>query len=340
MKRALTFAAITALTLGFRWEASASVKLEGWLIAGEACAASKSLRGSGGERLEPGRAYQLLGKNRADDPSHYQIRLDQDGNADRWVRIDCGIHVVRADSAKPTKEVVTTGGDGGKDKEKKVVVRNTPLLLAVSWQAAFCETRPQQRECRNQRKDRFDASHFSLHGLWPQPRENVYCGVGARMKRDDENRRWDWLPVLDLEGATRNELKKVMPGTASFLHRHEWVKHGTCYSEDAESYYRDSLDAMNQLNSSEVQALFVANVGQNLSAKAIREAFERSFGKGAGKRVQVSCKNDGRRRIITELKIHLAGPLGEDGSLADAIRAGATTAPGCNGGIVDPVGLQ
>jgi ribonuclease T2 len=336
MKRVGVFAVIAILALFIPNSASASVKLEGWLIAGEACIASRSLRGSSGEKLEEGRAYILLGKNRADAPSHYQIRLDPEGSDDRWVRIDCGIHVIRADGQDPEPEVSTPGGD----EDGKVASRKTHLLLSVSWQAAFCETHAKTRECRSQRDDRFDAAHFSLHGLWPQPLENVYCGVSARMKRDDENRQWDWLPVLDLERATRMELEKVMPGTQSFLHRHEWVKHGTCYSPDAQTYYRDSLRLMDQLNSSDVQALFVANVGQNVSLKDIREAFERSFGRGAGQRVRISCTNDGDRRLISELKIHLGGPLGEDRSFVDALRAGEKTAAGCSGGIVDPVGLQ
>jgi ribonuclease T2 len=37
--------------------------------------------------------------------------------------------------------------------------------LAISWQPAFCETLPRRRECREQTHDRFDASHFFLHGL-------------------------------------------------------------------------------------------------------------------------------------------------------------------------------
>lgn len=339
MKCAKILIVFAALTTGFSNAAPASVKLEGWLIAREACTATKSLRGSTGERLEPGFAYQLLGKNRADDASHYRVRLGLSGSSDRWVRIDCGVHVVRADPDSAGTEIPTTGGKTD-EEEPKVVERTVPLLLAVSWQPAFCEARSRQRECKGQHQGRFDATHFTLHGLWPQPRENVYCGVSSRDKANDKDRRWDWLPILDLESATRSELNRVMPGTASFLHRHEWIKHGTCYSEGAERYYRDSLHAMNQLNSSEVRALFVANVGQNVTTNAIRQAFDRSFGRGAGQRVQVSCKNDGRRRLITELKIHLAGPLDDDSSLANVIRAGAKTAPGCNGGIVDPVGLQ
>ena len=44
----------------------------------------------------------------------------------------------------------------------------TKHVFAVAWQPGFCETQPDRRECRNQQQDRFDASHFALHGLWPQ----------------------------------------------------------------------------------------------------------------------------------------------------------------------------
>ena len=56
-------------------------------------------------------------------------------------------------------------------------------VLAVNWQLAFCETRSRLPECRSQTEDRFDASHFTLHGLWPQTAQqgllrccqNRYC---------------------------------------------------------------------------------------------------------------------------------------------------------------------
>jgi len=47
-------------------------------------------------------------------------------------------------------------------------------VLAVSWQPAFCETRPRLPECRSQTADRFDATNFTLHGLWPRPRSRAY----------------------------------------------------------------------------------------------------------------------------------------------------------------------
>jgi len=46
---------------------------------------------------------------------------------------------------------------------------NKPVVLALSWTAAFCETKPNKRECKNQTNKRYDAVNFALHGLWPEP---------------------------------------------------------------------------------------------------------------------------------------------------------------------------
>jgi hypothetical protein len=102
-------------------------------------------------------------------------------------------------------------------------------VLAVSWQPAFCETRPRLPECRSQTADRFDASNFALHGLWPQPRSQAYCGVDERTVAQDKRRRWRDLPWERLDDDLWSRLRQAMPGTRSGLHKHEWIKHGTCY---------------------------------------------------------------------------------------------------------------
>lgn len=213
-------------------------------------------------------------------------------------------------------------------------------VLAASWQPAFCETRPRKPECRSQTETLFDARYFSLHGLWPQPRANIYCGVSARDRQADKRGRWDRLPALRLSPETRAELDEVMPGTQSLLQRHEWIKHGTCHDGDAEDYYRDSLRLMAALNASGVQDLFEASIGKRLSAQAVRAAFDAAFGPGAGARVKLSCVGDGGRRLIREITIGLKGALDEEARFADLILAAPPTSPGCPGGIVDPVGLQ
>ena len=73
-----------------------------------------------------------------------------------------------------------------------------------------------------------------------------------------------------------------MPGTKSDLQRHEWIKHGTCYSDTPEEYYVEALQLMNQLNASPVRVLFAKGIGEFVTADKVRAAFDEAFGAGAG----------------------------------------------------------
>ncbi|MEM7070091.1 MAG: ribonuclease T, partial [Pseudomonadota bacterium] len=168
--------------------------------------------------------------------------------------------------------------NGGKDEPSE----NADYVLAVSWQPAFCEKRPNVRECRSQRAGRFDVENFSLHGLWPQPHGNIYCDVPSNLVSVDKQGKWRNLPNLDLSDALRNELSIKMPGYQSGLHRHEWFKHGTCmHGVSPEEYFRISLDLLDQLNNSGFRDLIKQNTGRKLSFRDIEQPFIKAFGKGA-----------------------------------------------------------
>lgn len=222
-----------------------------------------------------------------------------------------------------------------------VQAANSFALLAVSWQPAFCELRAKRPECASQTATRYDATHFSLHGLWPGPRSNSYCNVSSVLKTLDKKGRWGKIPELPLDPALRSRLNQFMPGTQSNLQRHEWIKHGTCYRKgSANVYFKDSLRLLAALNASPVQKLFSSNIGEWLDAKAIQKAFDQSFGSQAGNRIKIKCKRDGGRQIISEITIGLYGDFERDTSLSALILAAKPTKTGCNGGIVDPTGLQ
>jgi ribonuclease T2 len=220
-----------------------------------------------------------------------------------------------------------------------VAQERTQFVLAISWQPAFCETRPNRPECETQTEDRFDAAHFALHGLWPQPRSRDYCGVDAATVELDENGDWADLPEPELSDALRRELETVMPGTQSSLDRHEWIKHGTCYGE-AEDYFQASLDMLAAINASPVRDLFSASIGAELTQEQIWSAFDQAFGEGAGERVRLACIEDGNRRLINELTIGLTGNIDGPESFADRIMDARPTDGGCDGGLIDPVGEQ
>lgn len=216
-------------------------------------------------------------------------------------------------------------------------------VLAFSWQPSFCETAPRKPECRSQNSGRFDARNFTLHGLWPQPGSNVYCNVPQGEIDRDKDGRWRDLDTDRIAESIWQELKEVMPGTRSGLHKHEWVKHGTCYGgRDIDTYYADSLKLMRWINNSSLRWRFEAAIGQQLTGKDIREAFDHDFGRGAGERLRVSCKRDedSNRNLIVELTLGLAGDISNATGLADLVEAAPATDPGCPAGIVDPVGFQ
>ena len=214
-------------------------------------------------------------------------------------------------------------------------------LLAVSWQSAFCEQRPNKPECRSQRENRFDANHFSLHGLWPQPAGQVYCGLSQKLVSIDKSGRWRNLPKLELSEGLRKELSLKMPGYRSFLHRHEWYKHGTCMPGfTAEKYFRISVLLLDQLNANAVRNLLAENIGNRLQFSNLRHAMQRAHGKEAGERFILDCFRDDGRRIIHELKLSLSGKLIPGSSLGELMSSGSKMPRSCPAGIVDPVGLQ
>jgi len=324
-----------SLVLAITWPAVATVPLDGWFIAGQDCPAYSSIKkkkNPGDIRLLPKQAYEVVGKNKS-AASHYLLRLEVAAPSDRWVAVSCGMLLTDCNSSGKLGDTMSTGGGNG-EGQGGTVATGGHLLLAVSWQPAFCQTHQSKDECETQTGERFDATHLALHGLWPQPRGNEYCAVSNLNKRLDQNKAWSQLPRLNLTDSTRADLAVTMPGVASFLQRHEWYKHGSCYGPP-EEYFKDSLILMDQLNASKVRELFADNIGQRVSAQQIRDSFDQSFGDGSGEKVQVKC-NGG---MISELYINLRGEIAPDTELGNLLAAGAGTGPRCQHGRVDPAGF-
>jgi len=311
---------VSALLLFTNLNAIAEVSASGYFIARAICPAYQSFKkqtNPGNITIKRNYAYDIIAKNKKNG-SQFLIRIDAKPNQ-RWVHAACGEHVIAIDKISQIKETADQ------------------YVLAVSWQPAFCEKHSEKTECQNQQADDFEASHFSLHGLWPQPKGNNYCNVPKQQIK----MKWSELPTLALSENTRTSLKKIMPGYESYLHRHEWTKHGTCYNnKSAEQYFSDSIKLINALNTSDVQQLFSQNINQEITAAQISNAFNQAFGDGAGKKIKISCKQDGNRQLITELMINLAGDLGTL-NFQDAISKGpGVNKKGCGKGIIDPVGEQ
>jgi len=330
---ALMFAVAVAAT-----PSVAQVKVTGLFVAKQACPALQSIKkqtNPGNIVLSPGKGYKLIGANNT-PATYYWIAVPGADPNLRWVPVSCGTpafdqpDVLPAPPSTDTTTTIPTPPATGKAE----------YVLAISWEPAFCEGLPDKTECGNETAASYEATHFSLHGLWPQPRSRAYCNVPAADQASDKAHAWDSLPVVSLTPSVKSALDQVMPGTQSLLERHEWIVHGTCSGASQDTYFARAALLADTINNTAVAKLFADNVGKRLDGATVRQAFDTAFGKGAGDRVRLACDDDGGRRLISEITIGLRGDVMGTGGIGEMIAASAATDPGCTGGIVDPVGSQ
>ena len=311
--------------------AQASIKINDQFEATSTCPALQSIRrktNPGNISIVSGQTYQATEKNKL-DATYYRLKIDDAEPSLRWVATNCG--KLLGDSAG--------GNSGGGNPD----LENLANLLAISWQPAFCETRPNKIECKTQNKERFDAENFTLHGLWPQPRSNVYCGVNNQIIELDKSKKWSKLPPIDLSDKLFEELAIKMPGVASDLHLHEWYKHGTCYSQTPEEYYRESLILLDQVNNSLVQDLFASNIGQQITDEQIGAQLVGAFGDGVDDKVRIRCKEDNfprNRNMIVELWLNLDGTIEDSTQISELFETAPRAQSRCSVAEVDEVGLN
>jgi len=261
--------------------------------------------------------------------------------AQRWVDTECfsssNDSVTSVDSAIEGigKSTVFTNHTKKYDNTRASDTVSKNNLLALSWHNAFCETHRYKKECKRSLlsfgKNKYSEKHFVLHGLWPQPKNKVYCNVEKDFVNADKHGQWRDLPCLAMDEKIEERLAKVMPGFASDLHKHEWVKHGTCYGSDPQAYFEDAVSLVEQINNSKVGDFFTKNIGKHVTLKQVRHLFDRNFGVGAGKRVEMKCK----KGLITELWLHLGANSDDLGTL---LKRGKEIRSHCQRGLVDRTG--
>ena len=311
----------------------AQTKISGVFVAQQACPAVQSIKkqtNPGNVALVVGSSYKLIGGNKA-DATYYWIVVPTAQPDLRWVPVGCGTaNLDQADTttAAPAPAAPTTPPATGKAE----------YVLAISWEPAFCAGLPDKTECVKQTATSYEATHLSLHGLWPQPRNTAYCNVASADEASDKAHDWAALPVVNLSASTRTALDQAMPGTQSLLERHEWIVHGTCSGSSQDNYFARAALFLDTINNSAVGALFAQNIGQRLEGSDVRHAFDTAFGAGDGDRVRLACSRDGDRQLISEITIGLRGDVMGSGGIGELIAASGATDPGCNGGIVDRAG--
>ena len=225
-----------------------------------------------------------------------------------------------------------------KSAQTEKAAGRTKMVLGISWHPGFCEKRPKTPECIRQTAESVDARQFSLSGLWSI--RKTYCGVEAVLKDQDRKKDWLDMPELSLGEGVRLELASAMPGVASGYDRHQWVKYGTCSGLVADDYYARALKMLAVVNQSDVQRLFIDNLGATIREEDVKAAFDQAFGPGAGNRVKMRCSKDGDRRVVTGLTIGLGEAEGDPDDLSAMVLAAGETNFGCAEGVVDEAGPQ
>ena len=314
--------------------------LEGWFIAQEACEAFQSKNkgtNPGDVMTEPFHAYAMIALN-APGGDFFQVKVPgAPVTEDRWVHVSCGLHVVEAGTpTAPLPEEPVEPAPGAES------VTN---LLALSWQPAFCELKPGKTECLQLNAGELPVTEtqLSLHGLWPQPEGKAYCGVPAGLVALDKASQWADLPEVAVDAETRELLEVAMPGTASFLERHEWIKHGTCFLDagGADAYFDDTLRVVDAINASPVAALLAAPRRRRARDRGPPRRLRRGLrlrggraGAGALRRRRRPDADPGGERQPRRARSRPETPV------AGLILAADPVTPGCPRGVVDPAGLQ
>ncbi len=268
--------------------------------------------------LDTHTAYTILKRHKG----QFLVKVPGQSPATRWVDSSCfdqpkSNHLSKkhAKTRKPNPHTVTTA-------------RRQDLLI-LSWQNTFCQSHRHTKECKILTQEH--KSLLGLHGLWPQPRSKSYCQVPRKIVAKDKHHQWRALPEPKLTPQTASALRSVMPGVSSALHRHEWIKHGTCYGTDAEHYYADAIRWTRKISEGSVGRLLHSRIGKRISLKELRSALEKDFGKGTGDRLDLRCE----RGLISEIWLHLGG---NSPKLSERLLAGSRTHSRCQGGIVDAPG--
>src|SRR5256885_1357974 len=190
------------------------------------------------------------------------------------------------------------------------------FVMALSWEPAFCATKPNRPECLSLNMERFAAKNLALHGLQPrQVRDSGhaygYCSIGNGLRDLDEKNEWCKLPRLDLSEDTERNLKISMPGFASCLERHEWYKHGSCSGLEAEAYFAVSNAFVANFAKTRLGKYISANVGRTVELADLLARLREDFGADSARSFAIKCRTTEDADTLWEVRVNLKNPLPE-----------------------------
>jgi ribonuclease T2 len=320
--------------------ASLSLAVARDLSAIKECEAYNNLRhtkNSHNVTLKVGNEYEIL----REQSGNYYIKVPNAKPQTRWVDKDCfGKSSAAKEMAqsqnialkpKEKKKSLFSKIFGKKESSSKLATSSNSSLdsvLVLSWHNSFCENHSNKKECK---RDGGEAkNHLVLHGLWPQPRGNSYCGVSKDIVSKDRAKMWSALPKLELDSSVRKMLAQYMPGSQSNLQRHEYYKHGSCYSKDANRYYKDALALTKEVDFA-LGEFFRANIGKKVKAIVAKRVATKMLDKDIKNKIAFKCKG----RVLSEVWISLKG---QGSKLKELIKNAKPIRSNCTEFIIDAPG--
>jgi ribonuclease T2 len=204
--------------------------------------------------------------------------------------------------------------------------------LVLTWGPSLCAAEPTNAGCKSGHVGA-QGSTWILHGLWPQPVEEQYCGVPKEIAERASDLHGHHMPSVHMADDVRDTLQSMV-SDASIMAPHEWYAHGTCSGVTPDVFFSDATALTDQARKI-LDPMFATAQGGRIQLSAVRDRFDAEYGAGAGERIRLSCRNvTGQGSVVYELHLSLPPVTGlrtPDGtlSLKDLILKGPALGAGC-----------
>jgi len=246
-------------------------------------------------------------------------------------------------SSNSGSEKRSNGGNDKKSlpaKECHEANKADSYVLAMSWQPAFCITKPDKPECKGKEftnNNLHSANNFSIHGLWPN---RTGCGQDYGFCNPDrqQEKSFSDYPDVNMSPQTRDFLKELMPSlkAQSHLERHEWYKHGTCSGMDEDDYFTLVGKLVEEFNSYPFMTTLRGNgesaIGTTKSIdlddlkkqidtdERLGNGLPKGLGAGVSSSLIFVCKKSKKGEpFLVEIQLNLKSTLTKDSTLKGSI---------------------
>ncbi len=249
-----------------------------------------------------GNKYDIIEVLTANNPGWYRVIVPSANPQERWINASCG----QAQLSGGGGNNGGGGGGGGGGSSCSTAGQGDSYVLALSWQPAFCETKPDKKECNISDPKVYQAKHFTLHGLWPNKKS---CGTQYGFCGDVKGKKDEFCdyPAVQLDNDSRTSLAEVMPSVTagSCLERHEWHKHGTCAQWSMEDYFDLAADLTRQFNDAGMAYFMNRRIGQQVRTEDFITRVAAVLGPAAKDRIKLSCSQG----MLVEIQLNLSAEL-------------------------------